>query len=43
MDDLKKFKEESKKPGDLAKSFYSFISFNPITTKQHIFSVEKEY
>ena len=43
MDDLKKFKEESKKPSELAKKFYSFMSLSPISTKQHIFSVEKSY
>jgi hypothetical protein len=37
MEDLKNFKEESRKPTELAKKFYSFMNLSPVSTKQHIF------
>ena len=39
MDDLNSFKEVSKKPTELAKKFYSFMSLNPLSTKIHLFSI----
>jgi hypothetical protein len=42
MEDAKNFEETSKRnPNDLAKTFYSFISF--ISCKVHFFSVERSY
>ena len=41
MDDLNAFKEVSRKPGELAKKFYSFM--NLFSCKVHLFSVEKSY
>jgi hypothetical protein len=43
MDDLENFKVVSQKPGELSKKFYSFMNLNPLSTKLHVFSVEKEY
>ena len=43
MDDLNRFKEASKNPGELALHFYSFMNFSAKGGKQHIFSVEREY
>jgi len=41
MDDLENFKEVSRKPGETAKKFYSFIS--PFSCKARFFTVEKNY
>jgi len=43
MDDLNNFKEASKSPSELAKHFYSFMNFSAKGSKQHIFSVERDY
>ena len=41
MDDLNNFLAVSRKPGELAKKFYSFM--NPFSCKAHTFSVKKSY
>jgi uncharacterized protein CbrC (UPF0167 family) len=41
MDDLNKFQDASKNPGELAMQFYSFINLN--SCKVHMFSVERSY
>jgi hypothetical protein len=43
MDDLKNFKEASRKPNELAKNFYSFMKLTPFNCKVHTFSVERSY